>query len=166
MCVIFLFTSSRVFQLSGDHREEIKGPKSRVQRTTCTPKTCKSSHALCGRYTPQMEVVRQFVALSKFTLYWIATFHRLLTACAPILIAFILLYTWNHSLYPTLWLLCLAPSSQMWIEPLHTVPKRCFAAFYYELTLAASVSSPLFVHFWFQRCDQSQFYSVLYSALA
>ncbi|XP_037642433.1 uncharacterized protein LOC119498040 [Sebastes umbrosus] len=31
--------SSRVFQLSGDHREEIKGPKSRVQRTTCTPKT-------------------------------------------------------------------------------------------------------------------------------
>ncbi|XP_051279537.1 uncharacterized protein LOC127375918 isoform X2 [Dicentrarchus labrax] len=31
--------SSRVFQLSGDHREEIKGPKSRVQKTTCTPKT-------------------------------------------------------------------------------------------------------------------------------
>ncbi|XP_068995564.1 uncharacterized protein [Embiotoca jacksoni] len=30
---------SRVFQLSGDHREEIKGPKSRVQKTTCTPKT-------------------------------------------------------------------------------------------------------------------------------
>ncbi|XP_030607400.1 uncharacterized protein LOC115795564 [Archocentrus centrarchus] len=29
---------SRVFQLSGDHREEIKGPKSRVQKTTCTPK--------------------------------------------------------------------------------------------------------------------------------
>nr|XP_033505718.1 uncharacterized protein LOC117271565 [Epinephelus lanceolatus] len=31
--------NSRVFQLSGDHREEIKGPKSRVQKTTCTPKT-------------------------------------------------------------------------------------------------------------------------------
>ncbi|XP_070774929.1 uncharacterized protein [Enoplosus armatus] len=31
--------SSRVFQLSGDHREEMKVPKSRVQRTTCTPKT-------------------------------------------------------------------------------------------------------------------------------
>ncbi|KAG7227140.1 hypothetical protein INR49_013938 [Caranx melampygus] len=31
--------SSRVFQLSGDHREEIKGPKSRMQTTTCTPKT-------------------------------------------------------------------------------------------------------------------------------
>uniref|UniRef100_UPI0037E98E19 uncharacterized protein n=1 Tax=Semicossyphus pulcher TaxID=241346 RepID=UPI0037E98E19 len=31
--------SSRVFQLSGDHREEIKGPKSQVQKTTCTPKT-------------------------------------------------------------------------------------------------------------------------------
>ncbi|XP_036941120.1 uncharacterized protein LOC119011822 isoform X1 [Acanthopagrus latus] len=31
--------SSRVFQLSGDHREEIKGPKSRVQKTACTPKT-------------------------------------------------------------------------------------------------------------------------------
>ncbi|XP_070700951.1 uncharacterized protein [Pempheris klunzingeri] len=31
--------SSRVFQLSGDHREEIKGPKGRVQKTTCTPKT-------------------------------------------------------------------------------------------------------------------------------
>ncbi|XP_059200428.1 apolipophorins [Centropristis striata] len=31
--------SSRVFQLSGDHREEIKGPKSRVQKTSCTPKT-------------------------------------------------------------------------------------------------------------------------------
>ncbi|XP_042284010.1 uncharacterized protein LOC121908222 isoform X3 [Thunnus maccoyii] len=30
---------SRVFQLSGDHREEIKGPKSRIQKTTCTPKT-------------------------------------------------------------------------------------------------------------------------------
>ncbi|XP_033993534.1 apolipophorins-like [Trematomus bernacchii] len=31
--------SSRVFQLSGDHREEIRGPKSRVQKTSCTPKT-------------------------------------------------------------------------------------------------------------------------------
>ncbi|XP_071348305.1 uncharacterized protein [Trachinotus anak] len=31
--------SSRVFQLSGDHREELKGPKSRIQTTTCTPKT-------------------------------------------------------------------------------------------------------------------------------
>ncbi|XP_056913419.1 uncharacterized protein LOC130539234 isoform X1 [Takifugu flavidus] len=31
--------SSRVFQLSGDHREEIRGPKTRVQKTTCTPKT-------------------------------------------------------------------------------------------------------------------------------
>ncbi|XP_051809947.1 uncharacterized protein LOC110964699 isoform X2 [Acanthochromis polyacanthus] len=31
--------SSRVFQLSGDHKEEIKGPKSRVQKTSCTPKT-------------------------------------------------------------------------------------------------------------------------------
>ncbi|XP_070830189.1 uncharacterized protein [Chaetodon trifascialis] len=31
--------SSRVFQISGDHREEIKGPKSRVQKTACTPKT-------------------------------------------------------------------------------------------------------------------------------
>ncbi|XP_029380588.1 apolipophorins [Echeneis naucrates] len=31
--------SSRVFQLSGDHREEIKGPKSRIQTTACTPKT-------------------------------------------------------------------------------------------------------------------------------
>ncbi|TNN69892.1 hypothetical protein EYF80_019960 [Liparis tanakae] len=31
--------SSKVFQISGDHREEIKGPKSQVQRTTCTPKT-------------------------------------------------------------------------------------------------------------------------------
>ncbi|XP_068593999.1 uncharacterized protein [Cebidichthys violaceus] len=31
--------SSRVFQISGDHREEIKGPKSQVQKTTCTPKT-------------------------------------------------------------------------------------------------------------------------------
>ncbi|XP_035489892.2 uncharacterized protein LOC118310747 isoform X2 [Scophthalmus maximus] len=31
--------SSRVFQLSGDHREELKGPKSRIQKTTCTPKT-------------------------------------------------------------------------------------------------------------------------------
>ncbi|XP_030016477.1 uncharacterized protein LOC115437389 [Sphaeramia orbicularis] len=31
--------SSQVFQLSGDHREEIKGPKSRIQKTTCTPKT-------------------------------------------------------------------------------------------------------------------------------
>ncbi|XP_029970976.1 vitellogenin-like [Salarias fasciatus] len=30
--------SSRVFQLSGDHREEIKGPKTRVQKTTCTQK--------------------------------------------------------------------------------------------------------------------------------
>lgn len=39
----FRFTSSRVFQLSGDHREEIRGPKSRVQRTSCTPKTCQSS---------------------------------------------------------------------------------------------------------------------------
>ncbi|XP_061925266.1 uncharacterized protein LOC133664564 isoform X2 [Entelurus aequoreus] len=34
-----LSLSSRVFQLSGDHREEVKGPKSRVQQTTCTPKT-------------------------------------------------------------------------------------------------------------------------------
>ncbi|XP_019733519.1 apolipophorins isoform X1 [Hippocampus comes] len=31
--------SSRVFQLSGDHMEEIKGPKSRIQHTACTPKT-------------------------------------------------------------------------------------------------------------------------------
>ncbi|KAM3605075.1 uncharacterized protein V6R79_020226 [Siganus canaliculatus] len=31
--------SSRVFQLSGDHREELKGPKTRIQKTTCTPKT-------------------------------------------------------------------------------------------------------------------------------
>ncbi|XP_045907286.1 uncharacterized protein LOC123972095 isoform X3 [Micropterus dolomieu] len=31
--------SSRVFHHSGDHREEIKGPKIRVQRATCTPKT-------------------------------------------------------------------------------------------------------------------------------
>ncbi|XP_074545635.1 uncharacterized protein LOC141804879 [Halichoeres trimaculatus] len=31
--------SSKVFKLSGDLREEIKGPKSRVQKTTCTPKT-------------------------------------------------------------------------------------------------------------------------------
>ncbi|XP_037314999.2 uncharacterized protein LOC119209652 [Pungitius pungitius] len=31
--------SSKVFQISGDHREEIKGPKSQVQKTTCTPKT-------------------------------------------------------------------------------------------------------------------------------
>ncbi|XP_031710756.1 uncharacterized protein LOC116387634 isoform X2 [Anarrhichthys ocellatus] len=31
--------SSRVFQISGDHREEIKGPKSQIQKTTCTPKT-------------------------------------------------------------------------------------------------------------------------------
>ncbi|KAK2822136.1 hypothetical protein Q5P01_022201 [Channa striata] len=31
--------SSRVFQLSGDHREEIKGPKNRIEKTTCTPKT-------------------------------------------------------------------------------------------------------------------------------
>ncbi|KAI4809707.1 hypothetical protein KUCAC02_018573, partial [Chaenocephalus aceratus] len=31
--------SSRVFQLSGDHREEIRGPKNRVQKTSCTPKT-------------------------------------------------------------------------------------------------------------------------------
>ncbi|XP_069367779.1 uncharacterized protein [Paralichthys olivaceus] len=31
--------SSRVFQLSGDHREELRGPKSRIQKTTCTPKT-------------------------------------------------------------------------------------------------------------------------------
>ncbi|XP_037131472.1 uncharacterized protein LOC119136818 isoform X1 [Syngnathus acus] len=31
--------SSRVFQLSGDHREEIQGPKSRIQQTACTPKT-------------------------------------------------------------------------------------------------------------------------------
>ncbi|XP_054625428.1 uncharacterized protein LOC129177877 [Dunckerocampus dactyliophorus] len=31
--------SSQVFQLSGDHREEIKGPKSRIQQTSCTPKT-------------------------------------------------------------------------------------------------------------------------------
>nr|XP_020442398.1 uncharacterized protein LOC109951951 [Monopterus albus] len=30
--------SSQVFQLSGDHREEIRGSKSRVQKTTCTPK--------------------------------------------------------------------------------------------------------------------------------
>ncbi|XP_028987618.2 uncharacterized protein LOC114844422 isoform X2 [Betta splendens] len=30
--------SSHVFQLSGDHREEIKGPKYRVEKTTCTPK--------------------------------------------------------------------------------------------------------------------------------
>ncbi|XP_077415011.1 uncharacterized protein LOC144044458 isoform X2 [Vanacampus margaritifer] len=30
--------SSRVFQLSGDHSEEIKGPKSRIQHTACTPK--------------------------------------------------------------------------------------------------------------------------------
>nr|XP_043895928.1 uncharacterized protein LOC122778275 [Solea senegalensis] len=31
--------SSTVFQLSGDHRDEIKGPKSRIQKTTCSPKT-------------------------------------------------------------------------------------------------------------------------------
>ncbi|XP_057713493.1 uncharacterized protein LOC130929889 [Corythoichthys intestinalis] len=31
--------SSRVFQLSGDHREEMRGPKSRVLQTACTPKT-------------------------------------------------------------------------------------------------------------------------------
>ncbi|XP_061654143.1 uncharacterized protein LOC133489262 isoform X2 [Phyllopteryx taeniolatus] len=31
--------SSRVFQLSGDRREEMKGPKCRIQQTTCTPKT-------------------------------------------------------------------------------------------------------------------------------
>ncbi|CAJ1071926.1 uncharacterized protein LOC122887130 [Xyrichtys novacula] len=31
--------SSRVFQLSGDLREEIKGPKSRALKSTCTPKT-------------------------------------------------------------------------------------------------------------------------------
>ncbi|KAK5918982.1 hypothetical protein CgunFtcFv8_022916 [Champsocephalus gunnari] len=31
--------SSRVFQLSGDHREEIRGPKNQVQKTSCTPKT-------------------------------------------------------------------------------------------------------------------------------
>ncbi|XP_023821135.2 uncharacterized protein LOC101165344 isoform X4 [Oryzias latipes] len=31
--------SSKVFQLSGDHREEIKGPKNQVHKTTCTPKT-------------------------------------------------------------------------------------------------------------------------------
>ncbi|KAM4557598.1 uncharacterized protein V3H82_017324 [Fundulus diaphanus] len=30
--------SSRVFQFSGDHREEIKGPKPRIQKTSCTPK--------------------------------------------------------------------------------------------------------------------------------
>uniref|UniRef100_A0A7N6A2B4 Vitellogenin domain-containing protein n=1 Tax=Anabas testudineus TaxID=64144 RepID=A0A7N6A2B4_ANATE len=30
---------SQVFQLSGDHREEIKGPKNRIEKTTCTPKT-------------------------------------------------------------------------------------------------------------------------------
>ncbi|KAM8851209.1 uncharacterized protein AB9W97_022010 isoform 3-T3 [Spinachia spinachia] len=30
--------SSKVFQISGDHREEIKGPKSQVQKTSCTPK--------------------------------------------------------------------------------------------------------------------------------
>ncbi|KAM6948683.1 uncharacterized protein FYW47_016632 [Aplochiton taeniatus] len=29
---------SRVFHLSGDHREEMKGPKSRMEKTTCTPK--------------------------------------------------------------------------------------------------------------------------------
>ncbi|XP_061550368.1 vitellogenin-like [Phycodurus eques] len=31
--------SSRVFQLSGDRREEMKGPKCRIQQTACTPKT-------------------------------------------------------------------------------------------------------------------------------
>ncbi|XP_037837860.1 uncharacterized protein LOC108248532 [Kryptolebias marmoratus] len=31
--------SSRLFQLSGNHKEEIKGPKSRVHNTSCTPKT-------------------------------------------------------------------------------------------------------------------------------
>nr|XP_057943014.1 uncharacterized protein LOC131138235 isoform X3 [Doryrhamphus excisus] len=31
--------SSKVFQLSGDHTEEIQGPKSRIQQTSCTPKT-------------------------------------------------------------------------------------------------------------------------------
>ncbi|XP_015259916.1 PREDICTED: uncharacterized protein LOC107104431 [Cyprinodon variegatus] len=31
--------SSGVFQLSGNHRDEIKGAKSRIQRTTCTPKS-------------------------------------------------------------------------------------------------------------------------------
>nr|XP_040026805.1 uncharacterized protein LOC120815845 isoform X3 [Gasterosteus aculeatus aculeatus] len=36
---LFVSTSSNVFQISGDHREEIKGPKSQVQKTTCTPKT-------------------------------------------------------------------------------------------------------------------------------
>ncbi|XP_077359529.1 uncharacterized protein LOC144005296 isoform X2 [Festucalex cinctus] len=30
--------SSQLFQLSGDHKEEIKGPKSRIQQTACTPK--------------------------------------------------------------------------------------------------------------------------------
>ncbi|MEQ2290686.1 hypothetical protein AMECASPLE_005659 [Ameca splendens] len=31
--------SSRVFQLSGDHKEEIKGPKSQIHKTACTPKS-------------------------------------------------------------------------------------------------------------------------------
>ncbi|XP_068195919.1 uncharacterized protein [Antennarius striatus] len=31
--------SSRWFHLTGDHTEEMKGPKSRVQKTSCTPKT-------------------------------------------------------------------------------------------------------------------------------
>ncbi|CAG5896969.1 unnamed protein product [Menidia menidia] len=35
---IFTF-SYRVFQVSGDHRAEIKGQKSQVQKTACTPKT-------------------------------------------------------------------------------------------------------------------------------
>ncbi|XP_045070322.1 uncharacterized protein LOC121534786 [Coregonus clupeaformis] len=31
--------SSRMYQVNGDHREEMRGSKSRVERTTCTPKT-------------------------------------------------------------------------------------------------------------------------------
>ncbi|KAM8838905.1 uncharacterized protein ACB058_015501 isoform 2-T2 [Synchiropus picturatus] len=31
--------NSQVFQLSGDHREEISGPKTRIQKTSCTPKS-------------------------------------------------------------------------------------------------------------------------------
>ncbi|KAJ3594613.1 hypothetical protein NHX12_003920 [Muraenolepis orangiensis] len=33
-----LSLSSRVFQVSGDHREEMKGPKTRQEKTSCTPK--------------------------------------------------------------------------------------------------------------------------------
>ena len=77
LCLIVVCTSTRVFQLSGDHREELKGPKSRIQKTTCTPKTCKSSFTVYIYMKEKYLRMSPFTLTSYFTAYYL-TFRNLL----------------------------------------------------------------------------------------